>query len=317
MKKMTYAEAGVDIEKGDRFAAFVAGLRSPAVSPSIGGFSGGIPFNPADYREPMLFSTTDGVGTKLLVAQALNRFDTLGIDLVAMNVNDLAVCNVQPLTFLDYIACSSVASAPLEDLIAGMVRGCEIAGCTLVGGETAEMPDLYDEDDFDLAGFCCGIAERSDIRPRLADMQPGDPLYAFASSGVHSNGLSLARKVVSPEDPAWVDLLTPTRIYVKDCMALFGCPGTLAAAHITGGGLEGNLQRVLKKGLVPRFSWDWPRPSVFEAIARGVEEAEMRRVFNLGVGIAFVVSAREVSAFERSAAERGLEYFPIGELVHG
>ena len=169
MKPLDYKSAGVDIDGGDRFASFIASIKSKAVSSGIGGFSGGIEFDPAKFRRPVLLSTTDGVGTKLLVAQKLKKFDTIGIDLVAMNVNDLAVCGAQPLTFLDYIACGSLKEGLLHDIIRGIVAGCETADCVLTGGETAEMPDLYHADDFDLAGFCVGIVDRDGMLPRRSE----------------------------------------------------------------------------------------------------------------------------------------------------
>jgi phosphoribosylformylglycinamidine cyclo-ligase len=318
MKKMTYAASGVDIDKGDRFARFIAGLKSPAVSSGIGGFSGGIEFDASRYLHPVLLSTTDGVGTKLLVAQKLGRFDTIGIDLVAMNVNDLAVCGARPMAFLDYIACGSIDEELLHALIAGIVKGCELAGCTLVGGETAEMPDLYRDGDFDLAGFCTGLVDRDKLLPRLDRMKAGDPVYALPSSGIHSNGLSLARKAL-PESEGWDELLVPTRIYVKELHSIFEGGTVLAAAHITGGGLLGNLSRVIQKGLHPVIRWDWPVPPVFKRIQEQgrIETEEMRRVFNLGVGICLVVDSERENDFLSDCARLGITVFPIGDLTRG
>jgi phosphoribosylformylglycinamidine cyclo-ligase len=312
---MDYTSAGVDIEGGDRFARFIASIKSKAVSSGIGGFSGGIEFDPARYKKPLLMSTTDGVGTKLLVAQKFKKFDTIGIDLVAMNVNDLAVCGVQPLSFLDYIAAGRLDEKFLHDIIKGIVAGCEQAGCVLVGGETAEMPDLYHGGDFDLAGFCVGIGEKDAMLPRYGVMSAGDPLYAIPSAGVHSNGFSLARKAL-PES-GWEELLEPTRIYVRELMKLSASGTIAAAAHITGGGLEGNLTRVLAPGLAPRFTWDWRVPRVFSRIAEGggVAEGEMRRVFNMGVGIALVVPKAREKEFLALSAD--MSVFPIGELISG
>jgi phosphoribosylformylglycinamidine cyclo-ligase len=315
---MDYTSAGVDIEGGDRFARFIAAIKSKAVSSVIGGFSGGIEFDPSRYKKPLLMSTTDGVGTKLLVAQKFKKFDTIGIDLVAMSVNDLAVCGVQPLSFLDYIAIGRLDDALLHDIIRGIVAGCEQADCVLVGGETAEMPDLYQGGDFDLAGFCVGIGEKDAMLPRLTDMAAGDLLYAIPSAGVHSNGLSLARKALGEsDDEAWKELLAPTRIYVRELMKLSASGTVAAAAHITGGGLEGNLVRVLAPGLAPRCTWDWNVPRIFSRIAEGgaVAQEEMRRVFNMGVGIALVVPKTREKEFLAAAA--GMDVFPIGELVRG
>lgn len=312
---MDYTSAGVDIQSGDRFARFIASIKSRAVSSAIGGFSGGIEFDPAAWKKPFLMSTTDGVGTKLLVARKLGKFDTIGIDLVAMSVNDLAVCGVQPLSFLDYIAVGRLDEELLRDIMKGIVAGCEQAGCVLTGGETAEMPDLYHGGDFDLAGFCVGIGEKDEMLPRPGAMNPGDLLYAIPSAGIHSNGLSLARKAL-PENQ-WEELLTPTRIYVRELMKLSASGTISAAAHITGGGLEGNLVRVLAPGLVPRLMWDWPVPRIFSRIAGGgsVAEEEMRRVFNMGVGIALVVPGVKENEFLGAAA--GMDAFPLGELVRG
>ncbi|MDR1626204.1 MAG: phosphoribosylformylglycinamidine cyclo-ligase [Spirochaetia bacterium] len=312
---MDYTSAGVDIEGGDRFARFIASIKSKAVGSAIGGFSGGIEFDPSRYKKPLLMSTTDGVGTKLLVARKFKKFDTIGIDLVAMNVNDLAVCGVQPLSFLDYIAVGRLDEEFLRDIIKGIVAGCEEAGCVLVGGETAEMPDLYQGGDFDLAGFCVGIGEKDAMLPRPGAMGAGDPLYAMPSAGIHSNGFSLARKALPESD--WGELLVPTRIYVRELMGLAASGTIAAAAHITGGGLAGNLVRVLPAGLAPRFTWDWQVPRIFSRIAEGggVAEGEMRRVFNMGVGIALVVPRAREKEFLALSADMAV--FPIGELVRG
>ena len=320
MGKIDYRTAGVDIDKGDRFAEFIGSIKSRAVGAGIGGFSGGVEFDPSKYRRPVILSCTDGVGTKLMVAQKLGIFDTIGIDLVAMNVNDLAVCGAQPLSFLDYIACGSINEKLLHDIIKGIVRGCEIADCVLVGGETAEMPDLYRKDDFDLAGFCLGIVEKDKKLPRLDLISAGDSLYALPSSGIHSNGLSLARKAVPPDDLSiWKELLTPTHIYVRELIHLHGSGTIAAAAHITGGGLLGNLLRVIPPGLVPRLTWDWKVPEIFRLIQEGgsVETEEMRRVFNMGIGIVLVVPKEEESGFLKASAEKKITTFKIGELFRG
>lgn len=316
-----YRSAGVDMEKGDEFADFIKNLPSKAVDRGIGGFAGGIPLTAvAGMREPMLMSTTDGVGTKLLVAKKLNRWDTIGIDLVAMNVNDLIVCGCKPLNFLDYIACGRIDEGKLQSIIRGIVDGCEQADCLLTGGETAEMPDVYDADDVDLAGFCTGVVDRADMLPRLDAMAEGDVVLGLPSSGVHSNGYSLARKCVREDDAAaWDRLLTPTRIYVRELGALIGTGRVLAAAHITGSGLDGNFERVVPKGLRGAWTWDWPRPAIFDEIQKGgqVPVEEMRRVFNMGVGIAFVVKARDESELMAFAKARGIEAFRMGTLVRG
>ncbi|HUX11994.1 MAG TPA: phosphoribosylformylglycinamidine cyclo-ligase, partial [Spirochaetia bacterium] len=293
---------------------------SSAVSRNIGGFSGGIPFDPALYREPMLLSTTDGVGTKILVARKLGKFDTIGIDLVAMNVNDLIVCGAEPMTFLDYIACGRIDEPVLEQVITGVVRGCEIAGCTLTGGETAEMPDVYGPNDLELAGFCTGIVEKSQMLPRVKEMQPGDLILGLPSSGIHSNGFSLARKALPETDRgAWRELLTPTTIYVDALKNLLATGRILGAAHITGGGLMGNFARVIPPQCGAIFSWSWNVPEIFSQIQRAgrIETDEMRRVFNMGVGIALVVARRDVDSVVSVAATHGTRLMEIGELTRG
>lgn len=314
-----YRSAGVDMEKGDRFADFIRSQASAAVDRGIGGFAGGLSIKAAlGMRDPVLMSTTDGVGTKLLVAKRLGRWDTIGIDLVAMNVNDLIVCGCKPLNFLDYIACGRIDEAKLQAIIGGVIVGCEQAGCHLTGGETAEMPEVYDEDEVDLAGFCAGIVDRDDILPKPALMAEGDAIIGLPSSGVHSNGYSLARKCVPVhDDEAWAELLTPTRIYVRELGELIATGLVLGAAHITGSGLDGNFERVLPPGLRGDYSWDWPRPAIFDRIRKGggVSEDEMRRVFNLGVGIAMVAKARDADELLAYASQRGIEAFRMGRLA--
>lgn len=314
-----YRSAGVDMEKGDAFADFIKHMPSRAIDSGIGGFAGGISLkHMAGMDEPMLMSTTDGVGTKLLVAKKLDRWDTIGIDLVAMNVNDLIVCGCKPLNFLDYIACGRINEQRLQAVIKGIVNGCEQADCLLTGGETAEMPDVYAADDIDLAGFCTGIVDRSRMLPKLETMDEGDVILGLPSSGVHSNGYSLARKCIPDNDSkAWEELLTPTRIYVRELACLLETGKILAAAHITGSGLDGNFERVIPQSLRGNYSWEWPRPAIFDKIAKGgqVPESEMRRVFNLGVGIAFVVKAADAADVQRHARDNNIECFRMGTLV--
>lgn len=316
-----YRTAGVDVEKGDEFANFIKGIPSGAVGKDMGGFAGGVPLTAVlGMKDPILMTTTDGVGTKLLVARKLGRWDTIGIDLVAMNVNDLIVCGCKPINFLDYIACGRIDETRLHDIIKGVVAGCEQAGCLLTGGETAEMPDVYAPDDVDLAGFCAGVVDRGDLLPRLGEMSEGDVIIGLPSSGVHSNGYSLARKCVRQDDDrAWEQLLEPTRIYVRELATLMETGTVLGAAHITGSGLEGNFERVVPSGLRGDFSWDWARPSIFDTIQDGgsVSEEEMRRVFNLGVGVALAVKARDADELLRHATACGIEVFRMGRLVRG
>jgi len=317
MRMKTYSEAGVDISRGDRFVDFIKSIRSKAVGAGIGGFSAALPLDALGFKRPVLMTTTDGTGTKLLVARKLAKYDTIGIDLVAMSVNDLIVCGAKPVVFLDYIACGRIDENRLHEIMRGIVRGCEIAGCSLGGGETAEMPDLYGEEDFDLAGFAVGIAEQDGMLPLKEEIRPGDLVLGLRSSGIHSNGLSLARKVIPESDSAaWEEMLTPTLIYTREMGILLGSGQVLAAAHITGGGLYGNLQRVLPDTLAPRFSFDWKVPPLFEKIQTlgGVSEKEMRSVFNLGIGIAMIVHPGAKHGLVELAQRSGFELLEIGVL---
>jgi phosphoribosylformylglycinamidine cyclo-ligase len=320
MGGLSYEKAGVSIRKGDDFAEFIKGIPSKAVSKGIGGFAGGAALDLRGYREPVLLSTTDGVGTKLLVAKKLGRWDTVGIDLVAMSVNDLVVCGAKPAQFLDYIACGRIDGEVLRAVIKGVVAGCEQAGCELVGGETAEMPDLYAADDIDLAGFAVGLVEKNKMLPRLDRMEEGDIVLGMPSTGVHSNGYSLARKAVDPDDKAaWEELLVPTKIYVRELLELITTGRVLGAAHITGSGLSGNVDRVAPRGLRARFSWDWPVPPIFAKIQAGgkVPDEEMRSVFNMGIGMAVIAKRDEAEGLLEIAAAKGIPLFRIGELVRG
>lgn len=316
----TYEKAGVDIRRGDRFAEFISKIDSPVIPKTLGGFSGGVEPDLRGMEHPVLLSTTDGVGTKILVARHLGDYSTIGIDLVAMCVNDLAVCGAAPSVFLDYIACGKIVPPVLESVVRGIVRGCEEAECTLAGGETAEMPGVYGEDDIDLAGFCSGFVDRSRQLPRKDLVRDGDVIFGLPSSGIHSNGLSLARSIVKPSDTeAYRELLTPTRIYVRELKKLTASGQILAAAHITGGGLHGNISRVLPGGYRAELNHSWPVPPIFDHIRRkgSVEEEEMMRVFNLGIGIALVVHPVEVSVVQEDARKAGIEMIEIGRVRRG
>ena len=251
------------------------------------------------------------------MARTLGRYDTIGIDLVAMSVNDLLVCGARPVVFLDYIACGRIDETRMHDIMRGIVRGCELAGCSLGGGETAEMPDLYGIDDFDLAGFAVGIAEKDAVLPRTAEIGNGDVILGLPSSGIHSNGLSLARKVIPESDAAaWDEMLVPTRIYAAEMRALIDTGRVLAAAHITGGGLFGNLQRVIPDGLRPSFTFDWPVPAIFPKIqsAGGISDGEMRAVFNLGIGIAMIAHQHDAAVLRECGRAGGFPLLDIGVL---
>lgn len=315
----SYADAGVDIEKGDNFAKFIGSINSPAVSKSIGGFAGGVEIDLKKYRNPVLLSTTDGVGTKLMLTRQFGIYDTIGIDLVAMCVNDLIVCGAQPLNFLDYIACGKLNTEIMQEIIKGIINGCEQAECVLAGGETAEMPDVYAEDDFDLAGFCVGIVEKSKMIPRKSEIKKGDIVLGIPSAGIHSNGLSLARKVISEKDiDGRRELLRPTKIYVKELKQLLSTDMVLSAAHITGGGLEGNLKRTIPENLKAVFDYSsWNVPEIFEKIMKqgDIDLSEMRKVFNMGIGIALVAGRDNTGMLLDSARNNNITLLPIGEIA--
>jgi phosphoribosylformylglycinamidine cyclo-ligase len=304
---LDYRAAGVDIAAGDALVEVIKPLAKATnragVIGGLGGFGALFDLKAAGYTDPVLVSTTDGVGTKLRIAIETGLHDTIGIDLVAMCVNDLVVQGADPLFFLDYFATGKLSVAQASAVIAGIARGCQEAGCALVGGETAEMPGMYSDGDYDLAGFSVGAAERGNLLPRR--IMSGDTVLGIASAGVHSNGFSLVRRIVDASGSRWADpapfmpdrtlgqaLMTPTRIYVRSMLALHRAGLMNAAAHVTGGGLPGNLPRVLPANTVAVLTEPWPVPAVFGWLARsgGVSTAEMLRVFNCGVGMAVVVS---------------------------
>ncbi len=329
--EVTYAGSGVDIDAGERavelMKAAVARTRRPEVVGGLGGFAGLFELDVTRWRRPLLASTTDGVGTKIAIARALDRHDTVGLDLVAMVVDDLAVCGAEPLFLQDYVACGRVVPERVADIVRGIARGCELAGCALVGGETAEHGDLMEPDAYDLAATAVGVVE-ADALLGPDRVRPGDAVVALASSGLHSNGYSLVRRVVrdlplSAEVPELgrtlgEELLEPTRIYARDCLALAAATEVHAYAHVTGGGLAGNLARVLPPGLdavVDRATWS--PPPVFGLVARlgPVEPAELERTLNLGVGMVAVVP--DGDAVVRLLAERGVPAWVAGEVLPG
>ena len=314
---MDYKSSGVDIRSGDAFARYIRSIDSPAVSAGIGGFAGGTSLDLTGYQHPVLVSSTDGVGTKLLVAARSGVYSTIGIDLVAMCVNDLLVCGAKPLQFLDYIACGSLVQTPVREVIDGIVAGCEQADCRLVGGETAEMPDVYAPGQFDLAGFVSGIVERDRMLPRHERIAAGDPIYGVESNGLHSNGFSLARRALADApDDVWRSLLTPTRIYAEECAVLRSVSGVTAAAHITGGGLVANIDRVLPNGFGCALTYDWPIAAIFGEVQRrgDIADDEMYRVFNMGIGLAIVVEQQSAREFEHSLNRRGIRIIQIGTV---
>jgi phosphoribosylformylglycinamidine cyclo-ligase len=330
--RATYAAAGVDIEAGDRAVELIkARLTStrPEVVGGLGGFAGLFRIDAAsDPAGRLLATSTDGVGTKVAIAQAMGIHDTIGIDLVAMVVDDIVVCGAEPLFMTDYIACGRVVPERIADIVTGIDRGCAVAGCALIGGETAEHPGLLGPDDYDVAGAATGMV-RADAVLGPHRVRPDDVLVAMASSGLHSNGYSLARHVLLdvariPLDsdvdlgrPLGEVLLTPTRIYAKDCLALAAAGHAHAFSHVTGGGLTANLQRVLPAGLEPVIDRaGWTADPVFELIAsRGqVAPREMERTFNLGVGMVAVVAADAVEPSLALLSERGVDAWVLGEL---
>jgi phosphoribosylformylglycinamidine cyclo-ligase len=332
-KSYTYRDAGVDIDAGDalveRIKPRVARTTRPEVLAGIGGF-GALVEVPLDrYRRPVLVSGTDGVGTKLKLAIETGRHDTIGIDLVAMCANDVVVQGAEPLFFLDYYATGRLNVDIAARVIEGIVEGCLQAGAALVGGETAEMPDMYGGEDYDLAGFCVGVVEKDAIIDG-ARVRPGDAVIGLASSGPHSNGYSLIRKLMALDGVTSAtqlagrslveQLLIPTRIYVKSLLALIQALPVHALAHITGGGLTENIPRVLRDGLeVVLQRHAWPRSAVFEWLActGHIEEAEMHRTFNCGIGMVVIVASDRADEALQLLARQGETALLLGEVRRG
>jgi phosphoribosylformylglycinamidine cyclo-ligase len=319
---LSYRDAGVDIDEGDALVEaikpFARRTLRPEVLAGIGGF-GALCRIPEKYRQPVLVSGTDGVGTKLKLAFQLARHDSVGIDLVAMSVNDVLVQGAEPLFFLDYFACGKLELPVATEVVKGIARGCELAGCALIGGETAEMPGMYPQGEYDLAGFCVGVVEKDRVIDGRS-IVPGDALLGLASSGPHSNGYSLIRKILERAGPAPFDLLEPTRIYVKPVLKLLESVPVKGLAHITGGGLVGNVPRVLPENTVAKIRKDaWPRPAVFEWLQRAgnVAEDEMWRVFNCGIGMALVVAPAHAEAAADLLRAAGETVYEIGGVDAG
>jgi len=316
---LSYRDAGVDIDEGDALVEAIKPLARrtlrPEVLAGIGGF-GALCRIPEKYRQPVLVSGTDGVGTKLKLAFEHDRHDTVGVDLVAMSVNDVLVQGAEPLFFLDYFACGKLELAVAKDVVKGIARGCELAGCSLIGGETAEMPGMYPEGEYDLAGFCVGVVEKDRVIDGRS-IAPGDAILGLASSGPHSNGYSLIRRIVQRAGPAPFDLLEPTRIYVKPILRLIETLPIKGLAHITGGGLVGNVPRVFPEGTKAVIDkGGWPRPQVFQWLqqAGNVAEDEMWRVFNCGIGMVVVVAAAHAKAAADQLRESGETVYEIGRV---
>ena len=329
-KPLTYKDAGVDIDAGnalvDKIKPFVAKTRRPEVMAGLGGFGGLFALPKDRYREPVLVSGTDGVGTKLRLAQITGIHDTIGIDLVAMCVNDVLVQGAEPLFFLDYFACGRLDTDLAADVIRGIADGCEQAGAALIGGETAEMPDMYADGDYDLAGFCVGAVEREGIIDGSA-ISDGDAIIGLASNGPHSNGYSLIRKVLDIAKqhdidgrPAAEALMAPTRIYVRSILALAKDVEVRGLVHITGGGLTENIPRVLPEGLSARIdTTSWQTPAVFDWLQSegNIETDEMHRTFNCGVGMAAIVGADKAEEAMRLLNASGETAWLLGSIVAG
>jgi phosphoribosylformylglycinamidine cyclo-ligase len=326
MTAQTYKKAGVDIDKADAFVKRIKSLLKktdrPEVIGDIGGFSGLFMPRLTEIKNPVLVSATDGVGTKLMLAEMLNKYDTVGIDLVAMCVDDVVVIGAEPLFFLDYIACGKLNNNKLYELMKGVTKGCQDAGCALIGGETAELPGMYEKDTFDLAGFCVGVVSRE----RLIDgrfCRRGDKVLGLASSGLHSNGFSLVRKIFSPKElkgNLGLELLRPTRIYAKSILKILEKVRINAMSHITGGGFYENIPRVLPQGLRVEIKKDsWPVPSIFRKIQERsrMSETEMFKTFNMGVGMILILEPKNAQKALRLFEKAGEKAWIIGEVSEG
>ena len=332
---LTYAQSGVDIDAGNRMVDLIKPLvratARPGADAEIGGFGGLFDLKRAGYRDPVLVAATDGVGTKVKIAVETGVHDTIGMDLVAMSVNDLVVQGAEPLFFLDYFACGKLDPKIGASVVKGVAEGCRQAACALIGGETAEMPGVYRGDDYDLAGFAVGAVERNAVLPR-SDVGAGDVLLGIASSGVHSNGFSLVRKVVAKSKLKWnapapfdrkrklgPAVLAPTRIYVKSCLAAIReTKAVKALAHITGGGFPDNIPRVLPKGLGVRIDLaQVPVLPVFQWLAKagGIAEPEMLRTFNCGIGMIAVVEPGKADAVAAVLEREGERVVRLGQVL--
>ncbi|KUF08809.1 phosphoribosylformylglycinamidine cyclo-ligase [Pseudoponticoccus marisrubri] len=331
---LTYAQAGVDIEAGnalvDRIKPAAAATARDGVMSGLGGFGALFDLKAAGFSDPVLVAATDGVGTKLRIAIDTGHVDGVGVDLVAMCVNDLVCQGAEPLFFLDYFATGKLETETAARVIEGIARGCAASGCALIGGETAEMPGMYPSGDFDLAGFAVGAMERGTALP--AGVSEGDVLLGLASDGVHSNGYSLVRRLVELSGLDWADdcpwaegslgaeLLTPTRLYVRPVLAALRAGGVHALAHITGGGLTENLPRVLPEGLGAEVDLAaWELPPVFRWLREtgGIDTAEMLRTFNCGIGMVLAVEAGRAEALAEGLRGAGETVVPLGRVVPG
>ena len=333
-ESLTYAGAGVDIDAGDalidKIKPYAKSTRRAGAEAALGGFGGAFDLKAAGYDDPILISGTDGVGTKLRIAIDTGILDTVGIDLVAMCANDVLAQGAEPLFFLDYFATGKLETEKAAQVIKGIAEGCKRAGCALIGGETAEMPGMYEGEDFDLAGFVVGAVDRGKVMPHLGEMAAGDSLIAVASSGPHSNGYSLIRKVVDRSGLSWTDaapfapqkslaqaLLEPTRLYIKSLLPLLRAGEIKGLAHITGGGLTENTPRMLPSHLVPVIDYEsFERPAVFRWLQEtgNIAEAELRRAFNCGVGLVLAVAPDTAQNVISALTDAGETAWLIGHL---
>lgn len=329
----SYKDAGVDIDLANQIVKEVKPLIRktfiPGVLSDIGGFGGLFSLSGQNYKEPVLVSGTDGVGTKLKIAFALNKHNSVGIDLVAMSVNDIITCGAKPLFFLDYISIGRLSKKVVVELIKGITEGCNIADCALLGGETAEMPGFYSEGEYDLAGFAVGIVEKNRIIDGR-EIREGDSIIGLASNGLHSNGFSLVRKVLEEKKydlekfvpslgKTWgEELLTPTRIYVKPVLHLLKKYKILGIAHITGGGMVENISRILPEGVSVQINEDsWPKPTVFSLIQKEgkISSKEMYRTFNMGIGMALIVRSDKAEEIINELNKMNFPSYLIGQVV--
>jgi len=331
MKRLSYKKVGVDITKAALFKQKIKPLLRKSFSGNvlkdIGGFGSFFKFPKEKYRDPILVSSSDGVGTKLKVAVLANKHDTIGIDVVAMNVNDILCTGAEPLFFLDYIAYSKLDSDILVDIVKGINNGCMQAACSLIGGETAQMPGMYKEGDYDVAGFCVGVVERKNIIDG-SKIEPGDVVIGLESNGIHSNGYSLVRKVFSERELKRMsaELLKPTRIYVKPVLSLlhgtrYLVPGTIKGiSHITGGAFYDKITRILPDNVNVRINKDsWTVPKIFRLIQNkgGIEDKEMYHTFNMGVGMVLLVAPGSAKAIVSKLSDLKLKSWIIGEVIKG
>ena len=324
MKKVTYKSSGVDIQKANAFVkAIKKDVRSTMDSSVLqrkGAFGGLYALTKGKYKNPVLVSSTDGVGTKLFIAHMLAKHDTVGIDLVAMNVNDILCVGAKPLFFLDYIACGNLRPKVLKDVVRGVAAGCRKSGCSLVGGETAEMPGMYKKDEYDLVGFSIGVVEKNKIIDG-SSIRSTDQVVGLPSSGLHSNGFSLVRKVFSLNEQKKYakELLAPTRIYTKEVLGLLERFSPRGIAHITGGAFYEKLTKVLPEGkcfVINKKSW--PVPKIFQIIQKKgkISNREMYRIFNMGIGLALVFRSQDMPAVRTYFKRKKIKYYEIGKVIN-